>query len=175
MRGFEGRDQLRRFRPGDEWKKMPDRCKAPNRGMRLKPRQSVRIECWCCGKEVQRFRKSARYCGDECRRRAQLERDARRKGKPYPAERIRGAERRQLAMLKGIRRYGNYPEYVRFTIEQKRKREADRDEKQWQKIISQESTTIGNPSTKVPSSLTWGALERRAPPGVIRYVRVFRP
>ena len=43
MREFEGRDHLWRFLPGDEWKKLPDCFKAPNRGLRVVPRR----KCLC--------------------------------------------------------------------------------------------------------------------------------
>lgn len=138
---LSGRDHLWRFLPGDEWKKLPECFKAPNRGRRLKPRRRASIECWQCGEEVKRHRRSARYCSTECRRRAQLERDALRKGQSRPAERMRGAERHRLAIERGIRRYGSYGEYVRQLAENKRKREATKAE-QVQKRLSPEEEWV---------------------------------
>ena len=93
MWGFEGRDRLHRFLPGDEWKKLPESCKAPNKGRRLRPRlrHIVSFFCELCGVDAKRHRRSARYCSVECRRRVQSERDALKKGRPRPAERARGS------------------------------------------------------------------------------------
>jgi hypothetical protein len=89
-----------------------------------------------CGKEAKRHRRSARYCSDECRRRAQLERDALRKEKSLPAQRVRGAERRQLALGRGICRYGSYGEYVRHLAVNKRKRDMTKVDRPLQKVLS---------------------------------------
>lgn len=149
-----GRDHLWRFLPGAEWKKLPDRFKAPNRGRRLRPRRRARIECLYCGKEVERFRRSAKYCGDECRRRAQLERDALRKGKAPPRERVRGFQRRLNVRLKGIRKHGSLEAYRRSTEEQKSKRETERAEKQQQKVLSRGSLlVVGRTLTSRPRVL----------------------
>jgi len=174
VRRHEGRDALHRFQPGEEWKKLPDRCKAPNRGMRLKPRRRARIECLYCGKEVERFRRSAKYCGDECCRRAQLERDALRKGKAPPRERVRGFQRRVNARLKGIRKHGSREAYLRSTQEQERKRAAVRDERQFQRLLSQGSGLPKGAAAPTTASLSGKALERRPPRGLSRYVLIGR-
>ena len=134
-----GRDHLWRFLPGDEWKKLPECFKAPNRGLRLRPQKKVLVECLQCGKYVTRHRRSARYCSVECRRRADFERDALRNGKPLPSERERGFERRWRARLKGIRKHGSLEAYLRFTEEQRRKRGAALDEGHLQGVVSQGS------------------------------------
>jgi hypothetical protein len=163
-----GRDHLWRFLPGAEWKKLPESCKAPNKGRRLRPRPRhvVRFFCELCGLEAKRHRRSARYCSTECRRRAQLERDARRRGKPLPNERARGAKRREIAQLKGIRQHGSLYDYLRFTEEQKRKREAAQAERWRPKMLSPQEEWINYHRSGL-------ALQERS--GVIRYVRVFRP
>jgi hypothetical protein len=123
-RVLDGRDHLWRFLPGAGWKKLPDCFKAPNRGRRLTPRRRVAIECFHCGNEVERHRRSARYCSIECRRRAQFERDALRKGRPLPKERARGAARQNRALVKGSRRrYGSVAAYLRAKAERKRRQD----------------------------------------------------
>jgi hypothetical protein len=133
---LSGRDHLNRFLSGSDWKKLPECFKAPTRGRRLTPRRTVLIECRHCGKEAKRHRRSARYCSDECRRRAQFERDAPRKGRPAPKERIRGAARQNRALVRGLRRYGSYAAYVRAKAEQEQRRRSERVQRQSQKAES---------------------------------------
>lgn len=171
-RVLSGRDHLWRFQSGDEWKKLPDCFKAPNRGRRLKARRIVQIECWQCGQETNRHRQSARYCSDECRRRAQLERDALRKGKALPTERVRGAERRQRARAKGIKRYGSLAEYLRVKAETAQRRDAERIERRWKENVSHDSSQSAVEE--------WVAYHRsglgfKDKSHVIRYVRTFQP
>jgi hypothetical protein len=163
---IDGRDHLHRFLPGPEWKKLPASCKAPNRGRRLKPRRRVSVECWQCGKEAKRHRRSARYCSVECRRRAQFERDALRKGRPSPKERVRGAARRNRALLNGIRRYGSVAAYLRAKGEQEQRRRSERGERQSQKALSPREEWMNYHRSGL-------AFPDRS--HVIRYVRVFRP
>lgn len=163
---LKGRNHLWRFLPGAEWKKLPDCFKGPNHGRRLTPRRTVSIACLQCGKEVERHRRSARYCSDECRRRAQLERDAMRKGKSVPAQRARGAERRRLALERGIRLYGTYGEYVRHLAENKRKRHMTKVDRLVQKELSPQEEWINYHRSGL-------ALEDKSQ--AIRYARVFRP
>jgi hypothetical protein len=160
-----GRDHLWRFLPGADWKKLPDCFKAPNRGRRLTPRRNVRIECLQCGKEAKRHRRSACYCGDECRRRAQLERDALRRGKPLPAERVRGAARRNRALVEGMRRYGSVAAYLRAKDEQEQQRRSERAERS-QKVVSPQEEWMNYHRSGLAS---------QPKSEVIRYARVFRP
>jgi len=94
----EGRDQFGRFSPGEAWLSLPSSCQAPNRGMRLRPKNSVYVKCWQCGHLETRFRKSARYCSVPCRRRAQLVRDRQRAEMPTP---LRRGSRKQVEMSHG--------------------------------------------------------------------------
>jgi len=167
-----GRNHLWRFLPGAEWKKLPDCFKAPNRGLRLTPRRTVDVTCLLCGKDVQRHRRSALYCSVECRRRAQLERDAILRSKALPSERVRGFQRRYNARLKGIRKHGSLQAYLRFTEEQERKRAAIRDERQFQRLLSRESL-LGE-AAAATGSLGEGSLQRLPPRGVSRYVLIGR-
>ena len=162
-----GRDRLWRFLPGAEWRKLPDRFKAPNRGRRLTPRKKVPVECLQCGKYVTRHRRSAQYCSIECRRRAQLERDALRRGKGPPRERVRGFQRRLNARLKGIRKHGSLEAYRQFTEEQKCKRDAARDERQFQRLVSPASPEIDTRRGAMTPAPRPAAAERR-PPSVLR-------
>lgn len=164
MRGADGRDHLCRFLPGDEWKKLPKCFKAPNRGRRLKPRLSVVIECRHCGKEAKRHRRSARYCSDECQRRAWLERDALREGKPLPTERIRGEARRRLAIERGICKLGSRVEYERQLAEKERKAEP----------VEPRSRATVSPQEEWMNYHRCG-LAFQDKSHVIRYARVFRP
>ena len=165
---LSGRDHLWRFLPGAEWKKLPDCFKAPNKGRRLRPRPRHIVSFFCelCGVEAKSHRRSARYCSDDCRRRAQLERDALRKGRPRPAERIRGAERRRLALERGIRRYGSYGEYERHLAENKRMREATKADQRLRERLSPQEEWI---------NYHWSGLAFQDKSHVIRYARVFRP
>lgn len=169
-----GRDHLWRFLPGVEWRKLPYCFRAPNRGRRLTPRKKVPVECLQCGKCVTRLRRSARYCSIECRRRAQLERDAIRRGKALPKERVHGFQRRLNARLKGIRKHGSPDAYLRFTEEQERKRAAIRDERQVQRLLSQDSLLANSPAAPATPLLSADVLERRSPRGMSRYVLIGR-
>jgi hypothetical protein len=169
----DGRNHLRRFPPGEEWKKLPDCFKAPNRGRRLTPRKKAPVECLQCGKYATRHRRSARYCSIECRRRAQLERDALRSGKPLPSERVRGVERRWRARLNGIRKHGSPEAYRRFTEEQERTRAAIRDERQFQRLLRQEPLSASTAAWVTPL-LNGTTSDRQRPAGVSRYVLIGR-
>lgn len=160
-RALGGRDRLWRFLPGAEWKKLPDRFKAPNRGLRLTPRKKVPVECLQCGKYVTRHRRTARYCSVECRRRAQLERDTLRKGKAPPRERVRGFERRRRARVNGVRKHGSLNEYLRFTEEQKRKRDAALAERQLRRLLSRAPRKVDARADATTHLLRPGASERR--------------
>ena len=164
-RKTEGRNHLWRFLAGDEWKKLPECFREPNRGLTLTPRRSVIIECLKCGKEAKRHRRSACYCGDECRRRAQLERDALRRGKPLPAERARGAARRNRALVEGMRRYGSLAGYLRAKDEQEQRR-SERAERRPQTVVSPQEEWM---------SYHRSGLASQPKSEVIRYARVFRP
>jgi len=163
---LSGRDRLHRFLPGDEWKKLPDSCKAPNRGRRLRPRPRhfVRFFCELCGTEAKSHRKSARYCSIECRRRANWERDAIRRGRPRPAERVRGAERRWLAIERGIRQFGSRVEYEVHLGEKKRKAAT----------VKERSRATLSPQEEWMNYHRSG-LTRQAKSEIIRYARFFRP
>jgi hypothetical protein len=158
---LDGRDHLWRFLPGAEWKRLPDCFKAPNRGRRLTPRKKVPVECLQCGKCVTRHRRSARYCSVECRRRAQLERDALRKGKALPMERVSGFQRWLNARSKGVRKLGSLDAHLRFIEEQERKRQALRDERQFQRLLSPASLEIDARRGETTPVLRPGASERR--------------
>jgi hypothetical protein len=173
MQGFAGRDNLWRFLPGEEWKKLPECFKAPNRGLRLTPRRNVKVTCLQCGKDVQRHRRVALYCSVECRRRAQLERDAIRKGGALPCERVRGFQRRLNARLNGIRKHGSLEAYLRFSKEQERKRDAARDERQFRRLLRQESSPASTAAPATPL-LNGTASDRQRPAGVSRYVLIGR-
>jgi hypothetical protein len=169
-----GRDHLWRFLPGAEWKKLPDCFKAPNRGRRLTPRKKVPVECLQCGKYVTRHRRSARYCSIECRRRAQLERDAIRGGKALPRERVRGSRRRWNARLKGIRKHGTLEAHLRFTEEQERKRAAIRDERQFQRLVAPASRELDTRRGATTPMLRPAGPEHRPPSAARPHVLIGR-
>jgi hypothetical protein len=89
-----------------------------------------------------------------------------RKGKLVPAQRARGAERRRLALERGIRLYGTYGEYVRHLTENKGQRELTKVDQLVQKVLSPQEEWINYHGSGL-------AFEDKS--HVIRYARVFRP